>query len=295
MSGGMSNGTCSCCSSASGGCRKAFAIADWTTHPDPRHTVRSHSSSARRSRTNATQRFGPRSGMSTRASFEWVSRRCAAEACTRTGQPSGRACGCLADLDEEIRLTAVAVLGRISDACGARRACCTLADGGRTLFGRQRLAAKTPLLVAVIRSLAGALVRGQASRSDAGRSRPRPRIPNSWRRRGRPDDDRSRPFPQRICARPRCDDALSRGPSLARRRRRCCFRRARAACRLPKGHPTFTFLEDEVVFGREPLAGVESVGVRPASDCRGYSAHRVRADGHAGSSSRASSRRSWRV
>ena len=58
------------------------------------------------------------------------------------------------DLDEEIRLTAVAVLGRISDP-SALEALVSLADGGRTLFGRQRLAAKTPVLVAVIRSLAG--------------------------------------------------------------------------------------------------------------------------------------------
>ena len=58
------------------------------------------------------------------------------------------------DLDEEIRLTAIAVLGRISDP-SALEALVSLADGGRTLFGRQRLAAKTPLLVAVIRSLAG--------------------------------------------------------------------------------------------------------------------------------------------
>ena len=59
------------------------------------------------------------------------------------------------DLDEEIRLTAVAVLGRISQP-SALEALLSLADGGRTFFGRQRLAAKTPVLLAVIRSLAGA-------------------------------------------------------------------------------------------------------------------------------------------
>lgn len=56
--------------------------------------------------------------------------------------------------DEEIRLTAVAVLGRLRHA-GGLDALLHLADGGRTLFGRQRLAAKTPLLLGVIKSLAG--------------------------------------------------------------------------------------------------------------------------------------------
>jgi hypothetical protein len=58
------------------------------------------------------------------------------------------------DFDEEIRLTAVAVLGRISNPV-ALETLLSLADGGRTLFGRHRLAAKTSVLVAVIRSLAG--------------------------------------------------------------------------------------------------------------------------------------------
>lgn len=56
--------------------------------------------------------------------------------------------------DEEIRTTAVAVLGRLSHP-PALETLLSLADGGRTIFGRQRLAAKTPLVVAVIRSLAG--------------------------------------------------------------------------------------------------------------------------------------------
>jgi hypothetical protein len=56
--------------------------------------------------------------------------------------------------DEEIRISAVAVLGRLR-APGGLDALLRLADGGRTLFGRQRLVAKTPLLVGVIKSLAG--------------------------------------------------------------------------------------------------------------------------------------------
>lgn len=56
---------------------------------------------------------------------------------------------------EDLRLLAVQALGKTRDQ-GALDALLGLADGGRTLFGRQKLAAKNAVVLAALRALAGA-------------------------------------------------------------------------------------------------------------------------------------------
>jgi hypothetical protein len=54
---------------------------------------------------------------------------------------------------EDLRILAVRALGRSGDQSG-RDALLHLVDGGRTLLGRPRLAAPTPICVAAVRALA---------------------------------------------------------------------------------------------------------------------------------------------
>ena len=56
---------------------------------------------------------------------------------------------------EDLRLLAVQALGNTRDQ-GALDALIGLADGGRTMLGRQKLAAKSPVVLAALRALAGA-------------------------------------------------------------------------------------------------------------------------------------------
>jgi HEAT repeat protein len=55
--------------------------------------------------------------------------------------------------DAEIRLLAVNALARLRDAA-ACDALIKVVDGGRTFFGRQKIAAKTPVVLAALRALA---------------------------------------------------------------------------------------------------------------------------------------------
>jgi hypothetical protein len=56
---------------------------------------------------------------------------------------------------EDLRLLAVQALANTRDP-GALEALVGLVDGGRTLFGRQKLAAKSPVVLAALRALSGA-------------------------------------------------------------------------------------------------------------------------------------------
>jgi len=56
---------------------------------------------------------------------------------------------------EDLRLLAVQALGNTRDQ-GALEALIVLVDGGRNLFGRQRLAAKSAVVLAALRALAAA-------------------------------------------------------------------------------------------------------------------------------------------
>jgi hypothetical protein len=132
---------------------EGVSIADWTAHEVPRMrseairlqlTLPAERADAIRT---ALWDVDPRV---VRVGLAAIAQKCEPEVATQVAYLA-----VTRDLDEEIRLTAVTVLGRISDP-SALEALLSLADGGRTLFGRQRLAAKTPVLVAVIRSLAGA-------------------------------------------------------------------------------------------------------------------------------------------
>jgi hypothetical protein len=58
-----------------------------------------------------------------------------------------------AQADDEVRLLAIAALANLKDA-RAMRVLTGLVDGGRTLLGRQRLASKTPAMLAALRALA---------------------------------------------------------------------------------------------------------------------------------------------
>ena len=132
---------------------EGVSIADWTAHPDPR--IRSEAV-----RLQLTRPLEREEAIQTalwdvdprviRVGLAAMGQKCESEVAKQVAYLAASP-----DFDEEIRLTAVAVLGRLSDPT-ALETLLSLADGGRTLFGRHRLAAKTPVLVAVIRSLAGA-------------------------------------------------------------------------------------------------------------------------------------------
>jgi hypothetical protein len=130
---------------------EGFSIGDWTTHPDAR--LRSEAirlQLAIRGEREAAIRTALWDGDSRviRVGLGALSQDGSPELASRVVQIA-----VARELDDEIRLSAVAVLGRLRQP-EALDALLHLADGGRTLFGRQRLAGKTPLLVAVIRSLA---------------------------------------------------------------------------------------------------------------------------------------------
>jgi hypothetical protein len=128
------------------------SLAEWTTHPDPRLraeairvqlTLPAERDAAIRT---ALWDSDPRA---LRVGLGAMAQGCAPDLVSRVVEIAvSRA------LAEEIRISAVAVLGRLRDP-GGLDALLRLADGGRSLFGRQRLVAKTPLLVGVIKSLAG--------------------------------------------------------------------------------------------------------------------------------------------
>ena len=59
-------------------------------------------------------------------------------------------------MPEDLRLLAVQALGNTRDQAGARCVDRRSLDGGRNLFGRQKLAAKSAVVLAALRALAGA-------------------------------------------------------------------------------------------------------------------------------------------
>ena len=129
------------------------SLAEWTSHPDPRlrsEAIRVQLAIPAERDTAIRTALWDTDPRAVRVGLGALRQGAAPELVSRVVEIAvSRA------FDEEIRTTAVAVLGRLRDP-GGLDALLHLADGGRTLFGRQRLATKTPLLVGVLRSLAGA-------------------------------------------------------------------------------------------------------------------------------------------
>ena len=128
----MSNAICSCCSNASGGCRKAFRSQNGPITRSPRIrseairlqlTIPDERDEAIRT---ALWDVDPRV---VRVGLAAIAQKCEPDVANQVAYLA-----VARDIDEEIRLTAVAVLGRISDP-SALEALVSLADGGRTLLG----------------------------------------------------------------------------------------------------------------------------------------------------------------
>jgi hypothetical protein len=129
-----------------------MSLAEWTSHPDPRlrsEAIRLQLAIPGERDTAIRTALWDTDPRAVRVGLGALGQGCAPELVTRVVEIAISRV-----FDEEIRMTAVAVLGRLRNSAGLD-ALLHLADGGRTLFGRQRLASKTPLLVGVIKSLAG--------------------------------------------------------------------------------------------------------------------------------------------
>lgn len=135
----------------SGHVPEGFSATRWTTHQDARvryEALRLQLTMARerdRAVRTALEDTDPRI---IRLGLGALQQQCPPSYATRVAALAGDPHG-----DSEVRLLAINALARIDDPV-ALDTLLKVVDGGRTLFGRQRLAAKTPVVLAALRGLA---------------------------------------------------------------------------------------------------------------------------------------------
>jgi hypothetical protein len=132
---------------------QGFPLSRWTTHTDPRlrsEALRLQVSLPGQLELGLRAAFSDADPRVVRAGLGLVQQGCPARVLPFV---AGLAQG--ERVPEDLRLLAVQALGSSRDSA-ALDALVAIADGGRSVFGRQKLAAKSPLVLAALRALAGA-------------------------------------------------------------------------------------------------------------------------------------------
>jgi HEAT repeat protein len=129
-----------------------FSPAPWIGHPDPRVryealllqlTVPSEQELALHAALEDSDVRTIRTGLLAAVQLD----------CPRSAIPAVARIAVNPKMTEETRVLAIRALGRCTDA-GARDTLLQIVDGGRTLLGRPKLAAPTPLCIAALKGLA---------------------------------------------------------------------------------------------------------------------------------------------
>jgi hypothetical protein len=132
---------------------EGFPLSRWTTHTDPRlrsEALRLHASLPGQLELGLRAAFSDADPRVVRAGLGLVQQGCPARVLPFV---AGLAQG--ERVPEDLRLLAVQALGSSRDTA-ALDALVAIADGGRSVFGRQKLAAKSPVVLAALRAMAGA-------------------------------------------------------------------------------------------------------------------------------------------
>ena len=274
----------------SGRVPEGFSAAPWTTHEDARVRIEAvrlqltlpheHDLGVRTALDDSDPRI-VRLGL---AAIQYV---CPPDLVARVTSIAGSS-----DADEELRGLAVGALAQFRQP-QVLEMLLQLLDGGKTMLGRSKLAAKSPAVLAALRALADQWSSERRARTMlalGADSADRRRAPGGAGVRGH---ERSRPLPQRVRPDPLGDDALPGGPSVARTRRRSGVRGTGRPVG-PRWAPRVHVPRRRGRVRPRGAARSEVLGAGPPADCRRHPAARVRAQGHAGTSSTASSRRFWR-